>query len=191
MTRFITVDEKAGENRAVLWEESGDGFRVVGHYPGREDVPGHDEVQAWSFDVPTTLAAGGPANESRQPLVDARGAPLWEGARIRFRLPSTYVNTYEDGGTFGRANRYGGHTFVSDRAHPNWGPRGEWSSQGRERYSAGGEYNHKGPLKGYNQLAKGLGDPFEHGVTGTFVVLDEDPRNACTLTHDPSAAPTP
>ena len=192
MSRFITVDPNASAHPALLWEEGEDGsFKVVSRHDAPEDVPGHDEIPTWTFEVPTTLAAGSPVNEARQPMVDADGAPLWEGARIRFCLQSTYINTYSGDGAFGRANRYGGHSFVSDEPHPNWGPGGFSSSSGRQRSCGGGRYNYSGPLKGYNQLSDGLGDPHEHGVTQTYVRLIEDPRSVCALTHDPSSAPAP
>lgn len=192
MSRFITVDPNASIHPALLWEEGEDGsFEVVSRHDAPGDVPDHSELPTWTFEVPTTLAARSDVNGARQPIVDADGAPLWEGARIAFRLPSTYINTYAGEGTFGRANQYGGHTFVSDMPHPNWGPGDFATTAGRERYSAGGRYNHSGPLKGYQQLAKGLGDPYEHGVTPCYVRLIEDPRSVCALTHDPSPAPAP
>jgi len=190
MTRFVTVDEAAPLHPAVLWEDRDGKPVAVGLYGSVEEVPGHGEFEVWTFDVPTTLQVGAGINSGHYPLVDADGAPLWEGARIAFQLPSTHVNTYWGKGSFGTANQYGGHTFTSDEPFPNWGPRGTADGSGTARYSGGGGFLVEGPLKGYRILRQGLGDRHEHGITETFVRLLGDPRGVCSLTFDP-AAPAP
>ena len=191
MTRFVTVDEKAAVHPAVLWEEAGGKLAVIGRYGNVEDVPGHGDVEVWTFDSPTTMRIGDEANEGRFPMVDADGAPLWEGAAITFRLGSTYINTYAGKGTFAVADRYGGHGFTSEEAFPYWGPGGLSTGSGHVRSNPGGEFVRSGPLKGYHVLKRNLGDPHEHGVVETYVRLDGDPREVCTLTFDPSSSPAP
>ena len=190
MKRFVTVDEKARGRNAVLWEETEGRLSPLGVYESAEAVPGAGEVEVWTFDVPTTLQVGNPdINEATSPMVDRDGAPLWEGARIEFRLPSYYVNTYSDHGAFGRANRYGGHTLVADRAHAVYDNQGFIREKRREQYSAGGSYRREGDLKGFHVLSGELGDRHEHGTTRTYVRRDDDPREVCTLAFDPAPAP--
>jgi hypothetical protein len=190
MKRFVTVDEKATGRNAVLWEETEGKLAPLGVYASADAVPGAGEIEVWTFDVPTTLQVGNPAiNEASYPMVDRDGAPLWEGARIAFTLSLHRHVHCTDGGTFGRANRYGGHSLVSDRAHPVYDAQGFSRESRREMTNAGGDYRRSGDLKGFDVLARKVGDPYEHGTTDTYVRLDSDPRDVCTLAFDPAPSP--
>ncbi len=190
MKRFVTVDENARGRGAVLWEETEGRLSPLGVYESAEAVPGAGEVEVWTFDVPTTLQVGNPAiNEANRPVVDRDGAPLWEGARIAFTISLHRHVFCTDGGTFGRADRYGGHSLVSDRPHRVYDEHGSSREARRELYSANGEYRRTGDLRGFEVLARKVGDPYEHGKTDTYVRLDDDPREVCTLAFDPAPAP--
>lgn len=192
MTRFVTIAEAPPASLPVLvWEERvGGSPAVVGRYASIDLVPDLEDMEVHRFTVPTTLQTGKSINKAAQPVVDADGAPLWEGARIRFTIQGYYINTNSGEGTYVSAERYGGNKIVCDRPLPVYLDRnGSYTESRREQYVALSNHVRQGALNGFNQLAGTLGDPFEHGSRKTFIKVIDDPRKVCEPV--PSAAPSP
>lgn len=190
MDRFVTIADAPPASLPVLvWEEvAGAAPRVVSRHGSLEDVPDAGGMEIHRFNVPTTLQVGKPINPTNYPVVDADGAPLWEGARIRFTIPDYYINTNSGEGSYVSARPYGGNRIVTDEPLPVRIDRnGSYRERSRERDVALSEYVRSGPLKGFLMLSGKLGDPFEHGTTKTFVRVIDDPRKVC----EPVTAPGP
>lgn len=190
MNRFVTVDRKAPTLPVLLWEEESVGYvweeggkapRVISRHDFVGQVPNLDDLEVYEFEVPTSLAPGSDANQGRYPVVDADGAPLWVGARVEFRLPSYYVNTYADNAEWRGVDQYGGSQLLCDHEHPVYERGGTYSVKRREQYAATNEYMRNGPLSGHRRLGDKLGDPFEHGQVSVHIRLASDPRLACRL----------
>jgi hypothetical protein len=187
--RFITIDEQS-KVPVLVWEErQGETPKVVSRHRSLDEVPDADGMDAWRYDVPLTTATETPLNPSRYQVVDAQGAPLWAGARIAFNVPCHYINTVSGKGTFTETDQYRGVRFVSDEPMNVYGRGGYIEGKRREQYSPVGEYQYSGQFKGMHVLSGKLGDPFEHGVTKTYVVLDQDPRDVCVPVPKATAAP--
>ena len=187
MAEFITIDESAKDKKAVLWAESNGKCQPVSLHVELDDVPGHEDLAVYRFDVPTTLAIRGAANSGKHPLLDADGAPLWNGARIEFRLRSHHVNTHRGSGEFTASDELGGVQYVSDRVLNVYGPNGFCVDRRREQYAAASRYQYEGDFKGCSVCSSKLGDPHEHGEVSTFIRLVDDPRKVCTLVPPPPA----
>jgi len=186
--RFITVDEQS-KVPVLVWEErDSESPKVVSRHASMDEVPDADNLDVWRYDVPLTTATRTPLNPSGYQIVDAQGAPLWAGARIAFNVPSHFINTVSGKGTFTEASQHRGVRFVSDEPM-NVYDRGYITAKRREQYSAVGEYQYQGQYRGMHVLAGKIGDPFEHGVTKTYVVLDQDPRDVCVPVPKPGASP--
>jgi hypothetical protein len=64
-------------------------------------------------------------NPGRYPIVDRNGRPFTPGCRVRFVLPSYYVNTFSDTGTLASPfDVYGGVTIRADHEHSVYDNRG-------------------------------------------------------------------
>jgi len=187
--RFITVDEQSKVPVLVWEEQDGSAPKVVSRHGSLDEVPDAEGLDVWKYEVPLTTAEGTPLNPSRYQVVDAQGAPLWAGARIAFNVQSHYINTVSGKGTFTELDRLRGVRFVSDEPMNVYGRGGFIERTRREQYSPVGDYQFDGLYRGMHVLSGKLGDPFEHGVTNTYFVLDQDPRDVCVLVPKPSAAP--
>lgn len=178
MQRFATIIENAPEGHSVLVWEEGDGgaFKVVER---GDEAP--DGLDAYAFDVPTTFSPRVPGNAGKYPVSDAKGAPLWPGARIRFRIPTHYINTVSGEGTFKSVDPYGGAYFDSDEPLNVYSSNGFIVTVRREQTSAVSDYQREGPQAGFLMLKRKLGDRHEHGQTDIGIELTSDPRSVCSL----------
>jgi hypothetical protein len=113
-------------------------------------------------------------NPGRYPIVDRNGRPFTPGCRVKFVLPSYYVNTFSDTGTLASPfDVYGGVTIRADHEHSVYDNRGYVVDRRHEVYATS-RYQYEGAYRGHRVTAAGLGDPHEHGVTLTYVeVIDE------------------
>jgi len=110
-------------------------------------------------------------NQSSKPVLDRNGSPFTPGCRVRFELPSYYINTFADEGVLASGfDRYGGFTILADHEHNVHDRNGFIVCRRREVYATS-RYHYHGPFAGNNVTASELGDPFEHGVTKTFVEI--------------------
>ncbi len=194
MTRFATIalapDEPRAKGKkhplsgnALVWEQSEDGrFRVVARVQDLDalaELEGAADIEVFAFDVPTSDQTLGPANKGRQPVFDADGAPLWAGARISFRLPSFYINTYQGTGTYTESDAYGGTRFRSDELQDVFDRNGSIVERRHEQYSSVQTYASNGEFNGCRLLTSKLGDKYEHGQVVTYIRLEDDPRSVC------------
>lgn len=187
--RFITVDEQSKVPVLVWEEQEGAPPKVVARHGSLDEMQDADGLDIWKYDVALTTATETPLNPSRYQVVDAQGAPLWAGARIAFNVQSHYINTVSGKGTFTATDQYRGVQFVSDEPL-NVYDRNYIVGKRREQYTPIGKYQYDGKFRGMHVLAGELGDPFEHGVTKTYVVLDQDPRDVCVPVPRPGALPS-
>ena len=180
MAQFATVDESARCRHPVLVWEHADGRqpKVIARHVSRDVLP--DDMDVFKFDIPTTAGIGG-CNEGRYPVVDTDGSPLWNGARIKFVVPTHHVNRIGGIGTFKTIDLYGGSSFVSDTPI-NIYDRGVVVTVRREQYENIGSFEQRQDheLRGYRVLEGKLGDPFEHGESTVFIKLISDPRDVCS-----------
>jgi hypothetical protein len=188
--RFITVDDQS-KIPVLLWQEQpGKAPKVISRHRSLDEVPDAAHLDIFQFDVPLTTRIKTPLNPGNHSFVDAQGAPLWEGARIAFRVQSHYVNTVSGRGALKKVDQYGGVMFVADNPMDVYDQRGFIVGNRRDQYAAMGNYQYDGVCKGMRVVAGKLGDPYEHGVTKTFIVLDQDPREVCVPVPHPGAAPS-
>jgi hypothetical protein len=193
MSRFVTIDPSPTLKRPVLlWREDNGKFEVAGSFVVVSDVPEIETLEVWRFPEGLSSGVRNSVNPGNYPVVDAAGAPLWKGARIRFRVPTHYVNSAAGTGAFSMASALGSIDFVSDKPM-NIYERDFVVGQRREQCKAVGQYAYDGNFKGCRVLSSKLGDPYEHGQDTMYILLDEDPRSICTLEAkpDPAASPTP
>ncbi len=178
MHRFATIIENAPAGHTVLvWEETeGGACKVVER---GDEAPGGLDVYA--FDVQTTFSPRVSSNAGKYPVSDAKGAPLWPGARISFRIPTHYINTAGGEGTFKAVDAFGGAYFDSDEPLNVYSRTGFIEAVRREQTAAVSEYQYEGPQRGFLMLARKLGDRHEHGQTDIGIELTSDPRSVCSL----------
>ena len=113
-------------------------------------------------------------NPGRTPVVDCNGRPFTPGCRVKFVLPSYFVNTFSDTGTLASPfDVYGGVIIRADHEHNCYDSRGCVVDRRHEVYATS-RYQYEGAHQGHRVTAAGLGDPYEHGVTRTYVeIIDE------------------
>jgi hypothetical protein len=110
-------------------------------------------------------------NKCRYPIVDRNGYPFTPRCRVRFVLPDHHVKTVADEGVLiSGFDEFGGCNILADHEHNIYDSRGFIQGRRREKYATS-LYQYNGPLRGYCVTAGQLGDPFEHGVTTTFVEI--------------------
>ena len=193
MSKFLTTNCKGLNKPILLWEEQPEGLpRIVGRFGALEEVPDAADYEVWSFPDENTARPQSKVNRAGQAVVDADGAPLWEGAKISFRVQSYYVNSVSGTGTYVGADQYGGSQFVSDKEMKVYDRQGFVVTQRREQYASLSTfvYDRKSDLAGCRVLAKKLGDPYEHGQEDLFIRLAEDPRRICKLEASPTSTPS-
>lgn len=198
MNKFLTTNCKGLKKPVLLWEEQSDGLpKIIGRFASIDDVEDASQYEVWSFPDRLTTTPNTKANQAGQPVVDADGAPLWEGAKISFRVQSHYINTVSGTGVYQSASQLGGSQFVSDEPLNVYDRTGFIVAKRREQYTATSTYvyDRNSELAGTRVLANKIGDPYEHGQTDTFIRLAEDPRGICTLERKaedvPAASPAP
>lgn len=114
-------------------------------------------------------------NAGNYPVVDCNGKPFTPGCRIRFVIPTYYINTAAGTGTLTRIDQYGGCYIVSDEPLSVYDRNGFVREKRREQYTPMADYQIEGPHEGKRVTAKGIGDRHEHGLTKTFIeVIDEN-----------------
>ncbi|MGY3581848.1 hypothetical protein ACVIGB_000081 [Bradyrhizobium sp. USDA 4341] len=191
MSRFVTIDPSPALKKPVLlWAEDNGKFHVTGLFAAVGDIPEIETLDVWRFPEGLSSGVRTPVNQGNYPVVDAAGAPLWKGARIRFRVPTHYVNSAVGTGVFSMASALGSIDFVSDKPMSIY-ERDFVVGQRREQCKAIGRYAYDGDFKGCRVLTSKLGDPHEHGQDTMYVLLDEDPRSICTLEAKPDRATSP
>lgn len=194
MPRFLTTNCKGLQKPVLLWEEQADGLpRIVGRFASIEEVPDAADYDIWAFPDENSAVPNCKVNQSGQAIVDADGAPLWEGAKISFRVQTHYVNTASGTGIFVSANQYGGTQYVSDREMNVYDRGGFIVARRREQYTALSTfvYDRKSEFAGCRVLTSKIGDPYEHGQETLFIRLAEDPRGVCKLEKSPASTPSP
>jgi hypothetical protein len=113
-------------------------------------------------------------NPGNTPLVDCNGKPFTPGCRVKFVLPSYYINTISDTGTLAsNFDAYGGVTIRADQEHNYYDRSGGIAGRRHEIYATS-RYCSNGAYEGHRVTLAGLGDPHEHGVTQTYVEIIED-----------------
>jgi hypothetical protein len=113
-------------------------------------------------------------NQGHYPVVDANGRPFEPGCRIKFRIPAYYINTESGSGVLERIDVYGGCFITTDEAIPQGYDRnGAYSIVTRTVYTMMADYKATGPHAGKRVTERSLGDPYEHGVTRTFIERED------------------
>lgn len=192
MTKFLTVGRPGPAKPVLLWDDEGGTPKVVARYAALDEaVDDAGDLEVWRFEKPVSSDVRGPVNEGNYPVVDADGAPLWEGARIRFRVPTHHVNSTEGSGVYSKTDSYGGSYFLADEPMNVYGRGGIVADRRAEQYTSVNSfvYDNGHPLASHRVMASKLGDPFEHGQETMYVRLDDDPRKVCRLERSPSPRP--
>lgn len=191
MDRFITIVPMNDGEAALLWEAVADGAPVlVGSHLSVDEIADAPSYPRYRFDVETTLLHRS-LNKGRYPATEKDGRPLWEGARVRFTIPTHFINTVAGEGAFVALDEHGGCQILSDVEIPVYGPRGFVEAHRREVYTAVRTFEREGAIGPHIRLSSMLGDRHEHGQRETYIALDDDPRQVCTLEFDPAASPSP
>lgn len=108
-------------------------------------------------------------NPGNAPIVDCNSRPFTPGCRVRFVLPSHYINTFSDTGTLiSSFDPYGGVTIRADNEHNYHDRTGNIVGRRHEVYATS-RYHSDGAYAGHRVTIAGLGDPYEHGITQTYV----------------------
>jgi hypothetical protein len=125
-------------------------------------------------DEVNSLQTRTPFDPGNAPIVDCNGRPFTPGCRVKFVLPSYYINTFSDAGTLiSNFDPYGGVTIRSDNEHNYHDEKGYIAGRRHEVYATS-RYQYAGTHAGHRVTAAGLGDPHEHGVTQTYVEIIDD-----------------
>jgi hypothetical protein len=190
MTKFVTIMSCEFPTSTLLWEEQdGEVPKLIGRFASFDDVPDGRFMDVHRFEVPTTAQTATHLNGGHYAVFDADGAPLWEGARIKFTLPTHYINTDEGTGVFKKVDMQGGTQFTCDVPRNVYGPGGFIVEKRREQYENTNTYHYNGELRGARTLSGKIGDPHEHGSVNTFIRLNEDPRSVCKLVREAEPLP--
>ncbi|QAY80254.1 hypothetical protein [Sphingosinicella sp. BN140058] len=110
-----------------------------------------------------------PFNESRYPVLDRKGRPFTPGCRIRYVLPSYYINTKAGTGTISKIDRYGGVYYEADKPEQVLDRCGACRDVRTAQYATVGDYQSSGQFAGSWLTVGTLGDPHEHGETDVFI----------------------
>ncbi|QRM34905.1 hypothetical protein [Microvirga sp. VF16] len=125
-------------------------------------------------DEVNSLQTRTPFNPGNAPIVDCNGRPFTPGCRVKFVLPSYYINTFSDtGALISNFDPYGGVTIRADHEHNYHDERGNIAGRRHEVYATS-RYHSDGAFEGHRVTLAGLGDPHEHGVTQTYVEVIDD-----------------
>ncbi len=190
MTRFITFPCSGSQAPIALWNEAEDGtLELVSIHRHQEEIPDHEEIEAYRFEVQTTFDAVSSTNEGRHPVADADGKPLWAGCRIEFNLPSHYINTIAGEGELKSVDMYGGSYFISDQPMNVYDREGFIADKRRNQYASCNTYQYGGDFRGFRLMNGKLGDPHEHGQVNVYIRLADDPRRVCELLNRPGVQP--
>ncbi|MBD2745913.1 hypothetical protein IC232_04290 [Microvirga sp. BT688] len=115
-----------------------------------------------------------PFNPGNAPIVDCNGRPFTPGCRVRFVLPSHYINTFSDTGTLiSNFDPFGGVTIRADNEHNYHDRTGNIAGRRHEVYATS-RYHSDGAFAGHRVTLAGLGDPYEHGVQRIYVEITDD-----------------
>lgn len=108
-------------------------------------------------------------NAGQYPVVDRNGKPFTPECRVRFRVPTYFINTVSGEGTMMSIDEYGGCTMLSDVSLGIRDRNGAEVGRRRELYSPMAEYKYDGPHAKKRVTVRSLGDPHEHGTTECFI----------------------
>lgn len=97
-------------------------------------------------------------NRGKYPVVDRNGKAFTPGCAVKFRTPTSYINTTEGVGVVRYISDSGYITVESNKGLVHCPTR----------------YQYSGPLYGHRVAKTYLGDPFEHGTTECFVECVEE-----------------
>lgn len=190
MTRFITLPYAGSGVHVALWDEAeGGSIELVSVHRKLEDIYGHEEIEVYRFEVPTTFDTASPTNEGNYPVADADGKPLWNGCRIEFNLPGHYINTAAGEGELKSVDTYGGAYFLSDEPLNVYDRQGFITERRCNQYTSCNTYQYGGEFKGFRLMNGKLGDPYEHGEVDVYIRLADDPRRVCELLALPGTRP--
>lgn len=132
------------------------------------------EPQAGPAAEVNSLQIRTPFNPGNVAIVDCNGRPFTPGCRVKFVLPSHYINTFSDTGTLvSNFDPYGGVTIRADSEHNYYDERGYIAGRRHEVYATS-RYHSEGAYSGHRVTLAGLGDPYEHGVQQTYVEITAD-----------------
>lgn len=188
MSKFITLPYSGSKAHIALWEEAADGsLAVLSVHLDLAEIPDHEEIDTYRFDMQTSFDTGLPTNGGNYPVADAEGKPLWVGCRISFLVGDYHINTVSGEGTFKNVDMYGGTSFVSDTPLNVYDRSGFIHERRCEQYRSCNTYLQEGPFKGFRMTKSKLGDPFEHGQVETYIKLIDDPRKVCDLVVTPAS----
>jgi hypothetical protein len=113
-------------------------------------------------------------NQGHYPVVDPKGRPFEPGCRVKFRIPTYFINTTSGSGVVQRFDVYGGCFLMVDDPIPQGYRRdGSYKMLTRLVYTSMADYKYVGPLAGKRVTERSLGDPHEHGTVRTYIERED------------------